>query len=348
MSLQATSSLRSAGSFAGYPYTFSEIKRHLKNVVIEGQKLQIDINNPKSKVQVGYGLPPGRFFEHQYKVQMTQWESTQVMPHCLELDAKYDEWWTANYFGAQAMINSGISEHKVYVYEHGVDSHIWTPKLRSTQKKIRFLHVDAGQPRKRSDVALKAFKSVFGENSDYELTLKYSGGPLSHANWSSQHVLENEGEFEGNVRRIKENLSLEDLVKLYHFHDILIYPSEGEGFGLIPLQALATGMPVISTGRWCSYEEFLNDNVIDSKLGKSEVEERYERFGDVVIPDQESTEYLMRRVADNIEEQSGLFFAQSEAVAQRYDWQSLTDRHMERFVQRVGAQMFLPTKAHFL
>lgn len=339
--------MRGSGSFFGYAYTFNEIQRHLKQYRVGGKPLQIDINNPKSRIQLDYGQPPGRFFTHQYKIQMTQWEATRVPAHWVDLAKGYNEWWTANHFGAQAMIDTGIPESKVHVFEHGIDSGIWSPMLRGQRDKIRFLHIDSASPRKRADLVVKAFKNVFGNNPDYELTLKYSHGPMSKANWDNESVLANEGERDGNIRKIRDNLSLEDLVKLYHFHDIVIYPSEGEGFGLIPLQALSTGMPVISTGRWCSYERFLNGNIIESTIGKSEISENYERHGNVVVPNHESTEFLMRQVADDIENQSRVFFSQAPDVARDYNWQTLTNKTMDNLVSRVGLDMFRPTKAFF-
>ena len=48
---------------------------------------------------------------------MTQWESTIVPDFWVEESDKYDEWWTANQFGADAMLNAGIEEEKIHVYD---------------------------------------------------------------------------------------------------------------------------------------------------------------------------------------------------------------------------------------
>jgi glycosyltransferase involved in cell wall biosynthesis len=287
MSLLAHPHVRRSGSYFGYAYTYYEIERHLRNYSYNGEKLHLDLNSPKSKVQLYYGSPPGTFFSNQYKIQMTQWESTLVPPVWVEHADNYNEWWTANQFGAEAFINAGVPAEKIKIYEHGVDASTWTPKKRVKGRTIRFLHIDSGSPRKRADIAIKAFIAAFGGNLDYELTLKYShSGVRPEVDWSDINILENRGEWQGsNIRHIREDMSLEHLVKLYHFHDILIYPSEGEGFGLIPLQALATGMPVISTSRWCSYDKFFKENIIESTMGVSDIRETYERFGEVVLPE---------------------------------------------------------------
>ena len=341
MSIYANPNLRSSGSYFGYAYTFNEISKYLREVKIDGEKLQVDLNSPKSKIQLCYGTPPGSFYNHQYKIQMTQWESTIIPPSWVDLAKGYDEYWTANDFGKNAFVASGVPEEKVHVFEHGVDAKTWRPFKRGNSDAVRFLHIDSGSPRKRGSFTKDAFVAAFGNNLDYEMTFKYSHHALSDANWFDPCTLSSRGDWETpNIRHIYENLTLEHLVELFHYHDVLIYPSEGEGFGLIPLQALATGMPVISTSRWCSYEDLLHGNVIDSSLGVSPIVETYTRYGDVVLPDFDSTVQLMRASAQNIKEQSDFFYNQIHTVASRYDWLSLCQKAVDGLRARVGDEMF--------
>jgi len=341
MSLYAHPHVRNSGSYFGYAYTYQEIAKHLREYEYNDNKIHIDVNSPKSKVQLYYGSPDGFFYDHQYKIQMTQWESTLVPPHWVDHAKRYDEWWTANKFGADAFINAGVPAEKIKVYEHGVDAKTWTPRKRGKNNVIRFLHVDSGSPRKRADLAIEAFKKAFGSSLDYELTLKYSHHDPSIKDWFDPMVLEHHGTWDGtNIRHIKENMSLEALVNLFHYHDVLVYPSEGEGFGLIPLQALATGMPVVSTGRWCSYEKYLNENVIESELGVSPIVETYTRFGNVVLPSLDSLVYQMKKVVEDFDKQSDIFYRQIPTVIQDYDWQRRTDMAMDSLISRVGIDMF--------
>jgi len=348
MSLYAHPHVRRSESYFGYAYAYKEINKHFRNYEYNKKRIHIDINSPKSKTQLYFGSPDGFFYDHQYKIQMTQWESTLVPPHWVDHAKRYDEWWTANQFGADAFINSGVPAEKVHVYEHGVDASTWTPKKRGQHKTIRFLHVDSGSPRKRADLAINAFKAAFGNNMDYELTLKHSHYNSTKVNWYDQEVLENHGEWESvNVRHIKENMGLPELVNLFHFHDVLIYPSEGEGFGLIPLQALATGMPVISTSRWCSYDKYFTDNIIESRLGVSDVVESYTRFGNVVLPEFDSLVSLMKSVVENFDIQSDVFYSQIPKVVADYNWQHRTNMIMDSLVERLGTSMFTSSKGYF-
>ena len=341
MSLYAHPHVRKSGSYFGYAYTYQEIAKHFRQYSYNGEPIHIDVNSPKSKVQMYYGSPDGFFYDHQYKIQMTQWESTLVPPHWVDHAKRYDEWWTANKFGADAFINAGVPAEKIHIYEHGVDAITWSPKKRGTRDTIRFLHVDSGSPRKRAPLAVEAFKKAFGNNPDYELTLKYSHGAASEQDWFDEKVLEKYGEWEGmNVRHIRENMTIEHLINLFHYHDVLIYPSEGEGFGLIPLQALATGMPVISTSDWCSYDQYFNGNIIESHRGVSDIVETYTRFGDVVIPHLDSMVDQMKKVVSDFDAQANFFYNQIPQVTKDYSWQSKTNQALDSLIARVGRDMF--------
>lgn len=336
LSIYGDPHLRNSGSMFGYAYTYNEIHRYMSQVDVGGERLKVDMNSPKAKVQLSYGSPPGNFYPHQYKIQMTQWESTIAPDSHAELIKGYDELWTANDFGKNAYVNAGVPKNKIHVFEHGINSDVWIPKMRGERNKVRFLHIDSGSPRKRADMVLRAFKSIFGDDKNYELTLKWSHAKASLVDWTDESVLETQGEWDGNVRYLHESLSLEHLVSLFHFHDVLAYPSEGEGFGLIPLQAISTGMPIVSTDLWCSYAELFPETRIEAKMGVSLIKETYDRPGLVVIPSFESTADRMKYAADNIERLSELFFLRSLSVKSKYQWVDKCQQVINGLTERVG------------
>jgi hypothetical protein len=135
-------------------------------------------------------------------------------------------------------------------------------------------------------------------------------------------------------------MSQTEMVQLYHDHDILVYPTEGEGFGLIPLQALATGMPTISTGRWCSYEKYLGGNIIKSKIGKTQNSGFH--TGEVVLPDFDSTVELMKACVDDFDAQCDFYYQQSSSVIKEYNWQNQCDKFLRSFIKRKGVKILDP------
>ena len=292
-----------------------------------------------------YGPDPVEVAHHkgQYRIHMSQHESTMVVPHKANAYINdCEEVWTANQWGAQAMINSGVSENKIYVYEHGIDPTLYKPFLRGNQDKIRFLHIDSGSPRKRADLAEKAFNAIYHKYKDkIELTLKYTHFPHSGKNWFDENTLKNEGSWTSpGVRNIQETLTNQEVASLIDFHDILIYPTEGEGFGMIPLEAMATGMPVISTHEWCSYSQYLIDNAIESEIKNPDISWGYPRVGQGVIANFDSIVYQMEQAIENIDEISNKYYSQAPDILSNYSWQNKTNKFLDQTIDRLGEWKF--------
>lgn len=338
ISFNSTPDLRVNNSY-GYGKSLIEIIASLRDTTVNGDKFIVENNSPRSQVQVYYGTHPYEDAHHrnQFKIHMSQHESTEVELHKVKAYNSAQEFWTANQWGADAAINSGVDESKVFVYSHGIYGEKYPPTLRGTRDKIRFLHIDSGSPRKRSDLVLKAFRQLRAKNSNIELTLKYSHGAPSKQNWSDEKTLKSAGEWsEQGVRIIRDNLSPEALISLVNFHDVLVYPSEGEGFGLIPLECMATGMPVISTHEWASYAHYLDVGKITSKIDFSTTDWGYPKKGKAVIPEFASIVDRMQHFIDNIEQLSGEFLSRREALVQEFSWDKVTFDFFSDFVGRVG------------
>jgi glycosyltransferase involved in cell wall biosynthesis len=266
-----------------------------------------------------------------------------IFPHKVIAYNAANEAWTANQWGADAMINSGVSPEKIFVYEHGLDPKEFFPALRGKNNKIRFLHVDSGSPRKRSDLVEKAFRVLCENNKNIELTLKYSHFLPTALDWSKRETLEKSGEWiTPEIRYIKETLSPSHMSELMMFHDVLVYPSEGEGFGLIPLEAMATGMPVISTHEWSSYSKFFIDEAISSKIEQSSVGWGYEKIGNAVIAEFDSIVYQMQRAIDNIEGVSQKYFNQVDSIKKEYTWKNQTKKALDGLIDRIGIEQLQP------
>jgi glycosyltransferase involved in cell wall biosynthesis len=102
-------------------------------------------------------------------------------------------------------------------------------------------------PRKGGQMVFDTFSEVFGINENATLTIKAHG-----YNTVRGRRIYQTSEASPNSRSLE--LDTYQLVDLVQRHDVLLYPSYGEGFGLIPLQAMVTGMPVVCTGAWAPYK----------------------------------------------------------------------------------------------
>jgi glycosyltransferase involved in cell wall biosynthesis len=343
ISLYTQGDLRSNNHY-GYGKSFIKIQESFRKFKYNDEKLKVEWNSPRSKLQMYYGPDPieRAFHKNQYRIHMSQHESTLIVPHKVHAyNNDCEEVWTANLWGAQSMINSGVDESKIFVYEHALDPNEYRPFLRGKNKKIRFLHINSDSPRKRSDLVEKAFDKLYEKNKDIELTLKYSFAPHKGKDWTSREVLETGGDWiRPCTRHIYETFSLEEMNALMNFHDVLVYPSEGEGFGLIPLEALATGMPVISTHEWCSYSKFLLDGKIESDIKESDTNWGYPKLGKATVPKLESIISTMQYFIDNIDTVSNNFYSQVDEIKNEYTWENKTNEFLNNFIQRVGIELF--------
>jgi glycosyltransferase involved in cell wall biosynthesis len=235
-----------------------------------------------------------------------------------------DEVWATSDWTAGVFKDAGVIK-PVHTYRHGIDP-IWTPRLRERGDKLRFLHVGEPAPRKGGQYALDAFFDAFGERDDVHLTIK---GHHQHFVRSWQMGAVKSPELP-NVTINTDNLSTEDMVKLFHEHDVLVYPSWGEGFGLIPLQALATGMPTICTSAWAPYKKYLHD----LKLSSERVRSTWTYHpGKVYQPNYDQLVNLYRQAESDFFNLSHQFHKQTDLVHAEYNWERLTQKAFAHIVE---------------
>ena len=112
----------------------------------------------------------------------------------------------------------------------------------------RFLFVGrANDPRKRVQLFLDSFAELQRRNPE----LKVSAVIVSNSYYSSQAI--------PNVE-YRSGLSDEELIELYRSSTALVLTSEQEGLGIAAMEAMACGLPVIST-RCGGTETFIEDNI---------------------------------------------------------------------------------------
>jgi glycosyltransferase involved in cell wall biosynthesis len=114
----------------------------------------------------------------------------------------------------------------------------FTPTARKRGPKLKFLAFDthADSMRAGMDIAMRAFGTAFPGRSDVRLDI-----------WTTQPAA-----VSGTDIRIQLRGGVgpdRELLALYHEYDALIFASRGEGFGLVPLEAIASGMPVLHSGQ---------------------------------------------------------------------------------------------------
>ena len=148
--------------------------------------------------------------------------------------------------------NIGIPEHKIKVVYNG-KSEKFKPLSREkilafrNKYKLAFpfvLYLGQLQPRKNILLIIRAFHKL-QQCNDIKQNLVIAGtGKQYHEIFelSKQLGLENRIIFTGFIQD-------EDLPSLYNAADLFVFPSIYEAFGLPPLEAMACGVPVITSDR---------------------------------------------------------------------------------------------------
>lgn len=136
-----------------------------------------------------------------------------------------------SYHNKRLFIKEGV-DIPIYVIPLGVDEK-FTFKQRVVKNTFTFLWVGTFTKRKDPLLVVDAFKALYSDRGDVKLILKTSGG------------IAQKFDFGSNIEVIDRILTEDELINLYHSSDCFVFPSRGEGFGLPPLEAIATGMPTI-------------------------------------------------------------------------------------------------------
>lgn len=231
--------LRGVGAQQGYGYAAVQLIQAWQNLGVP-----VWWGKEESPIAFSFGQPQWYEWqrEDQIKIGYTPWESTSLPLGWADKMNQMDEIWTTSNACKEWFINNGVKVN-VRVLHHGVNVSHFAPRQRkiTDDGRFRFLHIGEPAIRKGGRLVYEAFASLYADDPRYSLTLK--GNPTFDIEIS-------------NVELVRDRISQEALLKLYHDHHAFVYPSNGEGFGFLPFQAAATGMPTLVTD-WSGPQDYM-------------------------------------------------------------------------------------------
>lgn len=249
----------------------------------------------------------------------TPWETTKIpaswVPKMNELEVMF----TTCEQNKQAFIDSGVKV-PIYIYSHGIDP-IQYPYI-DRPKDSCFVFGTFGRlsVRKGTDLVIRAFKEEFKTEQDVALILKSSDAIIPFGSLNDQRIIPI-----GQVYNHQEKSDL--LAKM----DCLVFPSRGEGFGLPPLEAMATGLACIMTN-WSGLKEFGDKKdtmLLDYKMVPAEnfTKDIYkEECGDWAEPDFEQLKKYMRWAYEHREQVKEMGKKASQRVHKDWNWDIQTKK----------------------
>lgn len=141
---------------------------------------------------------------------------------------------------AELFARCGV-ERPITVLPYGLDADIWPYTERPERDTFTIVQYGDLTSRKGPQEAAQAFQLAFPNEQNVRLVLKTQGHVLSQAARYLQEFRD------PRISVVSETWSRAQLVQFLHRADCFIWLSRGEGFGLPPLQAALTGLPVVMT-----------------------------------------------------------------------------------------------------
>jgi starch synthase len=162
-----------------------------------------------------------------------------LIEQCMEEARAADRVLVASEFAGDGLIKNGIAPARIEILRYGVDTVRFHPRARHDGGKFRALFVGHLSPNKGVHYLLEAFRQL-GLN-DAELVLV--GGMAVGADALAP--------YRGIFRHVP-HMPHSEIPALFQSADIFVFPSLFEGMGLVVLEAMACGLPVITSANAAS------------------------------------------------------------------------------------------------
>ena len=238
------------------------------------------------------------------KIGYTPWESTKFPNQgWTELMNSMDVIWATTPWVKEVYKANGVTV-PIYVAQEGLDAENVSLSKRTLGGPFTFLHVGEPAKRKGGQLVLDAFKKVFGRNKDVHLVIKALKG--TELKTSAKNIT-----IDTNL------LTIPEVDNLYHSSHCLVYPSSGEGFGRIPIEAIGSGLPTILTPY--SGMEVFSEYGIELKYTVGPTGDDFNR-GEWAFPDFEDICEKMRYVYENYDKVAEAAFSNAKIVREKFPY----------------------------
>ena len=180
-----------------------------------------------------------------------------------------DAYIAASSFTKQSLVNIGANPDKITIAPYGVDLHNYPYYERrlKTNEPLSFVFVGNYTQRKGIHYMLMACKAL--QDAGYNFNLKMTGRSKLNIEYINSFGLRN--------LSINYKLSHSELINLLHSSDIFLFPSLCEGFAFVIVEAMSTGLPVISTTRTAG-NDIIRNGIEGFTIKPSNVEEIVEKM----------------------------------------------------------------------
>ncbi|MBC8466112.1 glycosyltransferase family 4 protein [bacterium] len=182
----------------------------------------------------------------------------------------------------------GIIKKKIRVVPHGIDFEIFKPVTSPMSHSFNptILFVGRLTEQKAPELLIRALPRIIVSFPNIQLVVVGAGSRLPDVqNLISKLNLHNHVILKGAISKA-------DLPKYYSETDLFVLPSQFEPFGLVGLEAMACGCPVLSIAP-SGAEDYLDDHEITSEFSP-------QRLGGIIVKRLKQIQHLKNHKADLI------------------------------------------------
>ncbi|WCK56172.1 glycosyltransferase family 4 protein [Aneurinibacillus sp. Ricciae_BoGa-3] len=252
-----------------------------------------------------------------------------------------DEIWVPSTFNYHTFVDSGVLPAKLRVMPLGVDTNIFrrqSPLLEIEGKRnFAFLTLASSwDSRKGFESLLRAFFEEFREDEDVSLIVKTRVASQEETFQQQSRINQIAEEISG-IRRhsvilisTRENWTDARLAQLYNSANCYVLPTHGEGWNMTVMEAMAVGLPVITTN-WSAHLDFINNT--NGYLIEVQGFQKIHAWNTDLFysqPNKEHLKHLMRHVYQNPSEAVQKARIAQEMVTNNYTWAKSAKRMLNR------------------
>lgn len=321
----------------GYGYAANNLYNKLKNTIYFANH-NLDTNfppnigysieyNSECSVVINNSLPIDYSNCGKYKVGFTYWETTRVPTSWISRMQKMDEIWTTSNFVYEVFKSCNVNKN-IYKFNLGFDNSIFKKIEQIPDQPFTFLNIGSPSTRKNSQMAVDAFMKVKTKYNNIRLIYKTNGPPDARIYPKTPLVKSLYGV--PYIEIVDSLLNENDFANLYAKSHCLIYPTSGEGWGMIPFQAIAMGIPTICTNA-TSCTEYANLSMpLDYEMDSSTMFGIYDGCGAWAKPSFDDLCDKMIYVIENYEKEKNKVLESSDYLHKNYTWDIVSKEYEKR------------------
>lgn len=277
------------------PDGYGMSRDHLRK---ELQMLDVTLSETFADQKIGllYNYPYGVVsMRTDVRLIYTMFESDKIPEEWPDYLNMADEVLVPSKWCQDVFAKSGVKSTVVPLgYNDRVFSYIERPVPIEAGLPYTFIHYDSFNLRKGWAEVFQAFTEEFSTDEPARLILKTAQNAVAVPIMNSQYP---------NIETVTGTLPESELIALLGRAHCMVYPSRGEGFGITPIEAMATGLPAIVPNEH-GISEYFNSNYMIEVKATERCPGLYTRFkgqdvGHMVVADVPDLKRQMRYAYNN-------------------------------------------------